>query len=232
MRIVQTAIISGLLGLLTLAAPAFAQGDCAQKFRNDGKVIVRALMKRGYTSFGSLSFSRYLRHVDSVNVMPSSNLLGRQDLRSTARWSRENGVLTVKIDCAWYNQFPQMDRSVLAFHDFAWSFGVDDEKYWLSMGGYLLSQKFFHDSLSPEEVKHFKNNMGKIVTASSQGGVIGIGGGGEIYTVSCKLRPILSSLQAMKTAQTAAERETAEKAFSYFFMRDLNCLPGHRLEGR
>lgn len=231
MKTLAFTIFSLLLGLST---PAFAAEDCSAQFRKDGEIIVRALMKRGYSNFGPLRFSEIIRQMnsDAITVIPGTGLLGRQDLRSTARWKREGRKLTVQVDCAWYNKFSRMERSVLALHDFAWSLGYDDEKYYISLGAWLLTQPVFHESLRTDEVSNFKGHIDQIAVASRSGGVVGVGGGGEIYTVACKLGPILDSLKTIREAQSQAERERGEKLFSYFFARDLNCIPGHRLDGQ
>lgn len=218
---------------LLFSIQAFGASDCLTDFQNKSREIPLRLLKMGYKRFGSLDLEKFLHGTKKVKIYEGEKLLGKMDLRSTARWEVSGGLFKTRkitVDCAWWNKYPEQ-KAILALHE-QLSVGasgekIDDTGYWKSNGLWLLTLDLTHKALKQNELKALTDWL----KMDSGGGVVGVGGGGEIASIKYKTDHLIRSLKNMRAARSQEKRSQALVEFVYWLENNVNFIETERLYG-
>lgn len=204
-----------LLGLL-ISTGFFAQAapPLAQDFLKQGKIIPQALLRLGYDQFGELNIKAMMQKMDGVRILsaPAQQImLKNSDGRPTAHWRREAGSTSVTVSPEFWDDYMPETKPLIALHEFLGGVGFDDTNYHLSSALWLLSTPEAQKNLNPGEQKIIQNYISK---AKNTGGVIGVGGGGDVVSCYVKKNVLLKKLRAFAEMR-GPERE---QGMSYLFL--------------
>ena len=182
--------------------------DISSEFREAGRQIPTALQARGYQQFGSLDLSTLLNKIDSTEVSSTSvNSVGTRnsDGRITARWENHGRASSIVVSIKAWQRWPG-DHGILALHEYLGVSGFDDHNYWLSTKLWFLSLSETHAVVSGADTSTIEQNLIQKISVGG-GGVIGVGGGGEISTLHFRSERLVENLQKMRNARDSREFE-------------------------
>ena len=209
----------GVVATNAAAAPkAKAQKtDSVAQFRIAAVSIPTTLMNAGYDSFGRLKLADLIDQARTVPVTPVNELhrvqmAGDNEMdRSSAQWSRSNGD-SIKLNQKMWVTTSAEAQKVLALHENLGAAGYNDDDYLMSTGMWVLTRP---------EIAHLndteKNGVVERITASA-GGITGVGGGGDVFGASVKMRMLLSSLDRVSKSSGEDRADSVNFFYSVFYM--------------
>lgn len=201
---------------LFISSLAFANPAYESRFRSAGASIPSALLQRGYSRFGGLDLRSFIADMAQVKLkVQGEDQIGRRngDGRKTARWEITPEGRTITFDPEWITK-PGLQSVVpmLALHEYLGILGFNDRRYNASLGLWFLTQSAVHQVLTAEEKAQIVNIIVQQLGRRTAGGVIGVGGGGQIFTQLYRGMMMLKTLKYFQLAQTAQDRATVMKA--------------------
>lgn len=209
LRILRMSLCLGILfSPLAHAAP---QPAMIQEFRAAARVIPSALLAQGYSSVGGIPLQRLLGAMSQVELQPTDWIERAQPMgqenrtaRSSAEWQR-GSQLQIRLNTRLWAQTPAFVRPALALHEYLGVLAAtDDDNYVVSSSLWLLTQPGARATLGQEGVAGLEARIAD--QASGNGGITGVGGGGDYWGLRTKMLMLQGSLKELKNARNGEER--------------------------
>ena len=90
-------------------------------------------------------------------------------------------------------------------HEYLGAMGFNDADYQISTGLWLLGAKETHDVMKRPELKKIETDL-QIAGNFTQGGISGVGGGGDFLGALMKMRGLAAQLEKIKSNQDPSLR--------------------------
>jgi hypothetical protein len=206
------ALFAFLLAFAPAAKAVDGDAEFVTAFKDAGHFLPKALMKRGYTTFGNLSFEDFIAKMDSVEIIPTGWFARPQQVgtttfaRSSAQWRRRDGKMQIAVNRKAWPLTPAEVMPVLAMHEYLGVMGFNDADYQISTGLWLLTAEETHEVMKRPEIKKIETDL-QVAGNFNQGGISGVGGGGDFYGALIKMRGLTSHLDEIKNNQNPDKRE-------------------------
>lgn len=187
--------VSFLLGLIFLMSSwAQAKSQASMEFIRAVNEIPQALIENGYGKIGRLDLKKIVANLNKIELREEAWVETEQpqgQKRIFARWERtEQGPRVILNTSTWSSAHPKF-RGSLAIHEVLGAGGFNDEDYNLSTSLWLLKENSQQKVLKRSEVNYILERIAE-ESKSGGGGVIGVGGGGDVIGPGLKI----SMLQA------------------------------------
>jgi hypothetical protein len=183
----------------------FAFADQSSKFRASARMIPSILIQKGFTQVGDINMRQLVNQMNQVQVRPA----GEDEIaamngngRKTARWEINGASRTIVFNASWINKFSDQ-KGLLALHEFLGALSFDDEDYMTSAGLWFLSQGHT-GRLQPEELRRVLSSIesrARVRYAGNSGGVVGVGGGGEVLSAFSKTFALNRAMQMLMSPE-------------------------------
>lgn len=208
-------IFTALFSATCLTTNRAAQASTRTEFIKSAGQIPNALINHGYRQIGQLDLLNMIRTMSSPNVqivvVPQLKYAVSQDqVRSSAYYFCDPKTSRITISQMLWSQTPKQIRPILALHEFLGCSRFNDSIYNLSTVLNLISLPKTSKILSRSELAVLEDYAGKrLVVASRGGGIIGVGGGGDMGGAYIKSWVLEKNLDDMKKARSVADRDRA-----------------------
>lgn len=210
---------------LLIASPAFAANDVTvASFQNAASSIPNKLLAQGYRNFGRLDLQTLVQRMDSVHVTAVGSIRRPERLgdvpveRDSAEWNR-SGAPFIRVNSSRWAKTPAAVRNVIALHEHLGVAGYEDRHYVISTGMWLLAHPDSHQIMNPSELQGVTDRIQQ--EASAQGGVTGVGGGGDEHGARVKMTRLDRTLKTLGRAAGGDARVAAlHDLYASFYMND------------
>lgn len=207
-------IILGLFLSFSAAAQNSSLGAAAE-FKVAARQIPEALLKAGYKRIGRMNLHNLLQNIQVLKVKDAKwveTKVGTDQKRVFARWERTAQGPKVTLNSSmWGKAFPR-HHSPLALHEVLGAYGFNDDDYQLSTSLWLLAFEQKRQILSKEELKYLEKSIAERANISG-GGVIGVGGGGDLIGPVLKISIIEAAYEDYDNSPTPANRAGVFRSF-------------------
>jgi hypothetical protein len=186
---------------LLIFSSHFAFADQSSQFRASARTIPSILIRKGFSRVGDIDMRQLVNQMNQVQVRPAAEdeiatLNGNG--RKTARWEINGAHRLIIFNASWIGKFNDQ-KGLLALHEFLGALNFDDEDYMTSAGLWFLSQG--HTSrLQPAELQRVLQSIevrARVRYSGGTGGVVGVGGGGEVLSAFAKTYSLDRAMQLL-----------------------------------
>lgn len=200
---------------------SISEPNWTSTFQQASLIVIDGLLKVGYQNLGDLNLVTLKKEVSTLNwrLIQATNIeAGSEGSRSTAVYSIGDKLIIMSLE-EWLNTEPSL-RAIIALHEALGALGYSDENYQISValaqlnalstveGAEMQNLLEYNKIISfLETAPVFKNvikNTDHILLAdgadNTNGGVTGLGGGGDIRALTIKfflltIYPVLMKIQ-------------------------------------
>jgi hypothetical protein len=203
-----------LILLVLLSASAFAREDSVvTSFRSAALKIPRKLEQK-YSHLGRIKISTLIGKIETLSMtsvdkvkFPSAG----GNVRSSAYWVREKTGPKMFISRDFWPLTPKSVAPFIALHEVLGALGYADTDYNISAAMWLLSAREA-DVLNDDEKETI---VEYVASRSGAGGIIGVGGGGDMGGPWLKISTLKVQLQDIAKMNSATERRQKLEVMLY-----------------
>ena len=208
-------VVCMLLSNSAFAAEPLEADPIVRDFKEAAVAIPKTLLNAGRRKFGRLDLKTLIEKMDTVkvtSVAKVSHPVRVSDTkleRNSAQWRRDaSGVsieASIEVSRTLWLRTVAEERYVIALHEYFGALGFDDHNYLLSTALWFLAVEDVRQTLSRHEEQELSERIAHQAVANN-GGIIGVGGGGDRYGAGVKMGMMGLYFERMKAARTAKER--------------------------
>lgn len=193
-------IITIFLFSITGFSPCLAQANYSadQDFKKLAIEIPSHLINSGYKRIGELDLDQLNIEIQTMNIEVLDwveTKVDESNLRIFARWQRDQNGIVIRLNEKVWNKSPQKFKSTLALHEALGGAGYDDSNYNLSTSLWLLREVGMRNIFNPTEINFIVNHISEISKRNNGGGIVGVGGGGDLIGPELKITMLMNSLK-------------------------------------
>jgi hypothetical protein len=190
--------------------------------------IPQNLIAQGYSRIGALDFRQILQQMDQIHIESYPWVqTPEQDgaIRIFARWERRSdGTFIMVNEATWNRAGDDNSKTALAMHEVLGALGYNDENYNISTSLWLLSREQTKQILDRSEQKTVANQV-KNLSSMNTGGVIGVGGGGDMIGPIIKINILEIALGKYQQEPSPENREIVFQ--NYIIGQAIKSIEGH-----
>lgn len=190
-------------------------------FETAARAIPQQLIRKGYSQFGDLNLQNFIQTMDQVQIFTAPEVETPEDnntVRIFAHWQRNaNGTTITLSERAWPAAAQTPWKNALALHEMLGALGYEDQNYNLSTSLWFLAQDKIDQILNKNEMHTVIRSTNDL--AKSTGGIIGVGGGGDLIGPGAKISVLENYLE--KFAKDPTEENRAAIFMGYQIIKIL-----------
>jgi hypothetical protein len=203
------------LSFLALSLTAFSspqsRARVAADFYSAGQVIPEKLISLGHSEFGRLNLKTFIHQMKTVRLSVQATTEFDQadgSQRVSAHWHRDASGSSITVSQKmWFYTISEVKPS-MALHEYLGALGYDDQNYNLSTSLLLLAEKETWKFLNDDQIRYVRNSIENTSNEVCEGGgVIGVGGGGDLIGPETKSNLLLSDIEDCKRNPSAENKQ-------------------------
>jgi hypothetical protein len=206
-----------LLFIFLAVIASKVQADAVSDFRENAKVLPKALLSKGYHRIGSLDFDSFLSRVGKMNVQEADQIKHREDLgggimmeRNLAE-CRRTPTGDVKIAGARWLKTPAEIRPLVALHESLCALKFSDSILTCSGALQILADDEARATLGNDEIVRIETIANSACVIA--GGSTGVTGGGDDFIARVRINSLKKGLAELRSGkdrtQVASDLESS-----------------------
>jgi hypothetical protein len=183
----------------------------AADFYSAGQVIPEKLISLGHGKLGRLNLKNFLIQMKAVRLSVQATTEFDQadgSQRASAHWHRDASESSITVSQKMWLYTISKVKPSMALHEYLGALGYDDQNYNLSTSLLLLSEKETWNFLNEDQIRYIRNNIENTSNEVCEGGgVIGVGGGGDLIGPETKSNLLISDIEDCKQNPSEENRQ-------------------------
>lgn len=197
--------------IVTLLFSAIALADdnaIKEDFQSHQRTLVQALINHSYQRVGQIDVHKLLEQIERINVDVVERVAHKQK-SGPFIWQRDSAEWThgkINVARRWTKTPPEA-KSMVGLHESLGAAGYTDDDFSCSSVIWILTNDDAERILTRQERMRFEQAATAVCKAA--GGTTGVGGGGDEFNATSKIRLMKNSLRQMQVAHSSTERDQA-----------------------